>query len=829
MLMSSEIEARIASEYQQLTAQFAHWEVVKDLVDNLLDVTLNYRQSGHPGGSRSKVHALIATLLGGTMRWDIRHPEKRFGDRFVLVGGHTIPLIYCTLAVFNEALRIKHAQTGDPRYLVPPTSPPSPPLREDGRRGEVTPLYWEDLLHFRRRGGLSGHAEMEGKTLFLKFNTGPSGHGAPAAAGLALALKRAGAEGVKVFAFDGETGLTPGGVYETMNSAWGLALDNLNFVVDWNDFGIDEHPVSKSVYGTPVDWFAPHGWRVFGTEHGSEWGPVAHALLEMVLSPNPDHAPSVTWVKTRKGRGYLKYDNASHGVPHKMNSDLFWETKREFVEKYDVAFANFGGPAPADPGLVHAEFEANLRAVIGVLHRDQTLVDYLAGRLVTLGESVPDEISTFRLTPMVNRQPAPAVGQISSIRNHQSAIANPFSDPRLYDFRNYPADLYVAPGTSVANRVALGKWGAWANAFGAGEYGRPLFLACSADLAESTNISGFGKGYGDFPGYGWYERYGGPEGVMLPQEITEFANAGILAGLATVNFAPDPVAEFDGFWGACSTYGAFSYLKYGMLRLLSQVAQDCQWKVGKLLYVAGHSGPETADDSRTHFGVFEPGVMQLFPAGHVLNLYPWEYNEVPVLLGAALKEDVPIVVLHLTRPPITIPDREALGMPSHFAAARGAYVARDYRLDQPRGGALIVQGASAMDNVVKILPELDARGLNVKIIYAASAELFGRQPATYRADVLSPGDRADSTFITTQSRASMREWIGSAEANGYAMSSDWDNRWRTGGTVDEVLDEAHLSPEWLLAGIERFVWERDARLARMQAELAAAMRCPRGS
>ena len=61
--------------------------------------------------------------------------------------------------------------------------------------------------------------------------------------------------------------------------------------------------------------------------------------------------------------------------------------------------------------------------------------------------------------------------------------------------------------------------------------------------------------------------------------------------------------------------------------------------------------------------------MQLFPAGKVINLHPWEYNEVPVLLGAALRTDAPIVVLHLTRPPITIPDRQALGIPSHFAAA----------------------------------------------------------------------------------------------------------------------------------------------------------------
>ncbi len=37
------------------------------------------------------MHALVATLLGDVMRWDPRRPEKRFGDRFVLVAGHTAP------------------------------------------------------------------------------------------------------------------------------------------------------------------------------------------------------------------------------------------------------------------------------------------------------------------------------------------------------------------------------------------------------------------------------------------------------------------------------------------------------------------------------------------------------------------------------------------------------------------------------------------------------------------------------------------------------------------------------------------------------------------
>src|SRR5580658_6036517 len=136
-------DEQIAHRYPKLAAHFPQWEKTKDLIDQCIDVILNYRQSGHPGGSRSKVHLLLATLLGGTTRWDIRHPEKRFGDRFILVAGHTVPLIYCTLAVLNEAMRTKYKQTGDKRYAVP-----NPEERQ---------LTWEDLLGFRRNKGLAGH------------------------------------------------------------------------------------------------------------------------------------------------------------------------------------------------------------------------------------------------------------------------------------------------------------------------------------------------------------------------------------------------------------------------------------------------------------------------------------------------------------------------------------------------------------------------------------------------------------------------------------------------------------------------------------------------
>ena len=766
----------ITDKLEKLDKDFKYWEKTKDIIDQLIDITLNYRQSGHPGGTRSKVHIFLSLLLSGAMKWDIRNPGKPFGDRFILSAGHTIPLVYCTLAVLNEVMRQKFIQTGDVRYALPA----DPKLV----------MTWEDLLNFRHRGGLSGHAEMEGKTLFLKFNTGPSGHGSAAAVGEALALKRAGAKGVNVFALEGEGGLTPGINHEAMNSAWGLKLDNLFFLIDWNDFGIDDHPFSDIIYGTPEDWFKSHGWRINGTEKGEDWLSVAGSLLEATIGNNPGQVPSAVWTKTRKGRGYLKFDNASHGVPHLMNSEIFWETKKEFKEKYQAEFINYGGSAPDKSEEIKKEFQNNLNAVIDVLNNDQELIDYLSARLVEIGDSVPTEIQSFQLVKLAIR----------------------FLMIEYSNLKDYPPEIYAKPGEKLPNRAALAKWGAWVNAFGAQNYHQPLFIACSADLCESTNISGFGKAFGNFPGYGWYDAGNCDEGVLLPQAITEMANAGLLTGIASVNFSKKPEEEFMGFWGACSTYGSFSYLKYGMFRLFSQQTQSCQWKLGKVLWVVGHSGPETADDSRTHFGIFETGVTQLFPKGHIINLYPWEYNEVPVLLGTALKQDAPIVALHLTRPPMEIPDRQKLGIPSHFEAAKGAYIVRDYRQNLPHSGTLFVQGTSAMANLLKILPELESRNLNVKIVYAASPELFAMQPASYRDTVITAEDKFDSTLITTQSKSLMRDWLFNQYAEEYSLSADWDDRWRTGGNLEEVLDESHLTPEWILKGIEKFVSSRNQRL-----------------
>ena len=68
----------------------------------------------------------------------------------------------------------------------------------------------------------------------------------------------------------------------------------------------------------------------------------------------------------------------------------------------------------------------------------------------------------------------------------------------------------------------------------------------------------------------------------------------------------------------------------------------------------------------------------------------------------------------------------------------------------------------------------------------------------------------------------MRDWVKSTIADEFAMSADFDDRWRTGGSVDEVIEEAHLSSDWLLKGIQRFVAERPARIKQLASAFATA-------
>jgi transketolase len=311
----------------------------------------------------------------------------------------------------------------------------------------------------------------------------------------------------------------------------------------------------------------------------------------------------------------------------------------------------------------------------------------------------------------------------------------------------------------------------------------------------------------------------------LKAAIQEAGNVSTAIGLVNQNASVDPT-KFAGVWALSGTYGAFTPLMYTPARVWSQQNQDSKFRMGVLHILAAHSGPETAADARTHFGIFAPQVWKLFPRGQTIHLSFWDYNDVAPGYFAAAEiaardPKVGIIILEVARPDFPVADRTCFADPDVKAAAKGLYVIRDFAPDRPRQGYVIVQGASATVNVVKDLPHLDERGINVKIISAVSEELFDRQPDGYRRGVLPPEALYDLMVISTGTR---RAWpirnLGPL-TDKYSLTSDWDNQWLTGGLEPEVIAEAHLDQASILAGIERFAEQHDQRLARQRELLEA--------
>ena len=108
---------------------------------------------------------------------------------------------------------------------------------------------------------------------------------------------------------------------------------------------------------------------------------------------------------------------------------------------------------------------------------------------------------------------------------------------------------------------------------------------------------------------------------------------------------------------------------YTPARVWSQQNQDSRFRMGVLHILVGHSGPETAADGRTHFGIFAPQVWRLFPRGQTINLNFWDYNDVAPAYFAAAEiaardPKVGIIVIEVARPDYPVADR------SNFADKR---------------------------------------------------------------------------------------------------------------------------------------------------------------
>jgi transketolase len=339
------------------------------------------------------------------------------------------------------------------------------------------------------------------------------------------------------------------------------------------------------------------------------------------------------------------------------------------------------------------------------------------------------------------------------------------------------------------------------------------FLTIAADLSESINLE-----HGNL--WGHYDPDTNPLGTRLKAPIQEAGNASTAIGLVGQSASVDPT-KFAGVWAISGTYGAFTPLMYLPARVWSQQNQDSLFRTGVLHILAGHSGPETAADARTHFGIFSPQVWKLFPRGETIHLSFWDYNDVAPGYFAAAEiaardPKVGIISIDVARPDFPVADRNKFSDSDLLAAAKGLYVIRDFTPGKPKHGYVVTQGSSSTVNLVSVLPRLEKAGINVKVIAAISEELFDRQPDAYRNAVLPPGAVEDLMFVSSGTR---RMWplrnVGPL-TDEYSLTSDWDNQWLTGGLEADVIAEARLDPESIRAGVQRFAADRPQRVARQR-------------
>ena len=800
----------------------------------------NYSQTGHFGGPLAYTPYNIAIHLAGPelggLRYDYRRPKHPFCDKFMLAGGHNVPTAYALWMIMGESLARKHSATGDSRYHVAPEVVMLPIDVLGFRRGagalktllrdhdlEDHPLFEQAKLRGIR--ALAGHAETTDLT--NDVNGGPSGLGIATAAGKAAFWDFLGApDSLKVIAFEGEFAMTEGHAQELKTQALATQVGKrLRLLLSLNNAGIDDTLIggvidSKYRYSI-VDQWTSYGWNVFTLDNGNDYDQIIAVLKTMEDWDAEDRRPMIVIGKTVKGYWPTAVDGQipgygdqvvsypSHPYAMKMNSEYFVALAETFEKHFGVEFEGIRQGPVTDQRERLIQFKTNIDVVMSLLDQNG-LGDWLTDRLVEIGDSVRDDLP---LRIDITRDPF--LDERLLVKNlpvepQKLIIKNPVS---VSEEKEVNISLFKKAGEIAGTRRAISEIIKWMNYVTDNR-----FITFAADLSDSINVE---KG----SLWGHYNPVNNPAGTRVKAPIQEAGNVSSAIGLIGQTASLDP-EKFAGVWALSGTYCAFTPLMYTPARVWSQQSQDSRFRMGVLNILAGHSGPETAADARTHFGIFAPQVWKLFPRGQVIHVNFWDYNDVaPGYFAAAeiaaRSPRVSIIIIEVARPDFPVADRSKFANTDLKAAAKGLYVIRDFDPDKAKHGYVVVQGSNSTVNLVNILPRLEDEGVNVKIVAVVSEDLFDLQSDDYRQSVFPPEAKYDMMVVSTGTR---RVWpvrdVGLL-TDEYSLTSDWDNQWLTGGTEADVIAEARLDSESIFAGIKHFALEREQRLERQRDLLAA--------
>jgi len=578
--------------------------------------------SGHPGGSISSGR-IVEGLLFRFMDYNLADPDEETADYLSYSAGHKVLGLYVMWALRNEVARIA-----------------APELLAETR----FQLRMEDLLGFRRNPtqgtplfrslgvrALDGHPTPA--TPFVRLATGASGVGVAASIGYAMgALDCYRDDPPRVHVLEGEGGMTPGRVQESLASAGTMGINNVIMHVDFNQASIESDLVCRDgdmpgdyVQWTPAEIGYLNDWNVIEVADGMDFRQVFAAQEQALAMDNGQ--PTMVVYPTVKGWKYGIEGRASHGAGHGFCSEGYYQSLEEFEREFEQDIPHFAGDGK-DEEAVEKSYYDSLMTVRGVLEAQPELCRYFAGRIAQARE---------RLTKRARKlhAKAPRVEALFEGGDAASTI---------------PEELRLEPGSSTSLRAAMGKVMGYLNRRSGG-----ALFAASADLHGSTNVRSYSEGFSD----GFYNSRLNPDSRLLSNGgICEDAMSGMLAG----------ISSFGRHMGSGSSYGAFiaslGHIAARMHGIANQARQNLLPEPYRTyICVCAHAGIETGEDGPSHA---DPQALQLlqgnFPTGVMITLTPWDPHEIWPLLNAGLAARPAILAPFVTRPSLPVLDRDAYGL-----------------------------------------------------------------------------------------------------------------------------------------------------------------------
>ncbi len=374
-------------------------EKLAKILRGLIFATVEAGQSGHPGGSSSKVEQLLALICGAYIAFDPADPKNPGRDRFVWSAGHCTPLLFSALALIYEVMRRSGRQFS---------------------QAVTKAVFPENLVRFRHVDGPQGHAE--NYYPLSDATTGPSGHGLSIAGGMAITHQSCGLD-TKVWVMMGDAESEEGISYEARNILAAVGAKNLIVSLDYNHFGIDGN-INEVISSPYVNHWLGMGWNVIEVD-GHNFVQLLEAY-KLAAKGFKNNAPVLVLAHTIKGKHYgsKENSNSSHGSPVKYD---------EYVE----IMKKLGFDVPGSEGNVMRDIEVVLNSINS---DDEKFVE---SKIKMCAKNIKFETVL-----------------VASIK--KSLNGRPILNPRnLRRPKVLPAELQFKEGEKISTRKAAQAWIKW--------------------------------------------------------------------------------------------------------------------------------------------------------------------------------------------------------------------------------------------------------------------------------------------------------------------------------------------------------------------------------